>query len=135
MGKHNARWNWSLAPTLALTAIVSCGVAGVAIGQTFVRPSLEFGTSAQPNAAAGGQAGSVELNTPHAPAPAGGSRTGGPRPVPVRDLPTPQPSTAPTASATSTAEPTTPPAPKPSASPPAPTVAATPGWKCKERGE
>jgi hypothetical protein len=143
MGEHRARRNWSLAaPTFALTAIVFSGVAGVAIGQTFVRPQLDFETSAHPNVAGGGQAGSVELNAPHAPVPAGRSRTDSPRPAPVRDLPTtaparrapaPQPTRKPAAApAEIPAAQATPPV----ADSPTPTVSAYSGRrKCKERGE
>lgn len=127
-----------MAPTLALTAIVSCGVVGVAVGQTFVRPPLGFETSLRPDAAGGGQAGMVEPR-PSAPVPAGGSRTGrAPRPLPVRDLPTTPPDTSAPAPARTEAAPTSPAseAAEPSAAAPSPAQeSAAPSRNCEARDE
>lgn len=75
MGKHSSS-RWDLAPTLALGLIISCGVAGTVIGQSFVRPTVEFGSSSTSFAEGGGQAGAVERTVVpvDAPAPASGSR-------------------------------------------------------------
>lgn len=73
MGKHRSRWD--LAPTFALGLIVSCGVVGATVGQSFVRPTVEFGSSVALFAEGVGQAGAVEpVAAPEAPAPAVGAR-------------------------------------------------------------
>jgi hypothetical protein len=128
MGKHSSRSY--LAPTGALAVILACGVTGVAVGPLFVRPSVQFETSAPHPASGGGQVGAVEQVAPVAPALTRGSRpvaapssattgrdrsneplTFPPAPLPVPEAfppatePPPSPEAAPTTRATTTPPP------------------------------